>query len=100
MPTARCQKAIQAGSSSKAIMLRPTAAPSVTDVPGYIKVMVELTVVPPGDRFVISTIINADELNDWGVVTDSMTVSPEQRLAKDNHRDSSDCQRRFFGNVG
>lgn len=50
--------------------------PAVTDVPGYIKVMVEPAVVPPGDRFVISTIINADEINDWGVVTDSMTVSP------------------------
>lgn len=59
------------GYNASADSLRPT----VTDIPDYIKVMVEPAVVPPGDRFVISTVIDADKINDWGVVTDSMTVS-------------------------
>lgn len=59
-----------------------TLRPAVTGVPGYIKVMVEPAAVPPGDRFVISTIINADEIGDWGIVTDSMTVSPSASSAE------------------
>lgn len=53
-----------------------TLRPVVGNLPPYIKVLVEPTVVPPGDRFVISTILNADKIDDWGVVTDSMTVAP------------------------
>lgn len=53
-----------------------TLRPVVADVPSYIKVLVEPAVVPPGDRFVISTILNADGTDRWGVVTDSMTVKP------------------------
>lgn len=53
-----------------------TLRPAVSNVPAYIKVLVEPEVVPPGDRFVISTILNGDNVSDWGVVTDSMTVAP------------------------
>lgn len=53
-----------------------TLRPVVADLPPYIKVLVEPAVVPPGDGFVISTVLNASEIDSWGVVTDSMTVSP------------------------
>ncbi|MDE6825013.1 MAG: DUF1573 domain-containing protein [Duncaniella sp.] len=52
-----------------------TLRPSVTCVPDYMKVLVEPATVPPGDRFVISTILNSDKVDGWGVVTDSMTVA-------------------------
>lgn len=53
-----------------------TLRPVVKDVPPYINVLIEPKAVPPGDRFVISTILHSDRINSWGLVTDSMKVSP------------------------
>lgn len=53
-----------------------TLRPVVSDIPPYIKVLVEPAAVPPGDRFVISTVIDSDRIDSWGLVTDSMTVAP------------------------
>lgn len=53
-----------------------TLHPVVDNVPDYIAVTVEPRAVPPGDRFVISTLIYGDKTPNWGLVTDSMTVKP------------------------
>lgn len=53
-----------------------TLRPVVKDVPSYISVLVEPAAVPPGDRFVISTILHSDRIDSWGLVTDSMKVMP------------------------
>ncbi len=53
-----------------------TLRPVVKNKPPYINVIMQPAEVPPGDRFVISTIIHGNKIKDWGIVTDSMTVSP------------------------
>ncbi|MCM1076068.1 MAG: DUF1573 domain-containing protein [Bacteroides sp.] len=53
-----------------------TLRPTVTAIPPYMRVLVEPGTVPPGERFVISTIVNGSMIDDWGVVTDSFNVSP------------------------
>jgi len=53
-----------------------TMRPAVDNVPEYINIIVEPAAVPPGDRFVISAIFHSDRAKEWGLVTDSLTVSP------------------------
>lgn len=53
-----------------------TLRPVVKESPGYISVIVEPSAVPPGDRFVISTIFHSEKAKMWGLVTDSLTVAP------------------------
>lgn len=55
---------------------RDTLRPVVSDVPPYIKTVIEPAAVPPGDRFVISTILDSSGVDSWGVLTDSLTVAP------------------------
>lgn len=52
-----------------------TLRPAVSGVPPYISLLIEPAAVPPGDRFVISTVIDGTKIDDWGIVTDSMTVA-------------------------
>lgn len=55
-----------------------TLRPVVSDVPSYISILVEPAAVPPGDRFVISTILDTDKIDSWGLVTDSLRISPSK----------------------
>lgn len=60
-----------------------TLRPVVAGVPPYIKVVLEPAAVPPGDRFVISTILDSNGIGSWGVVTDSLTVAPSPSSAEE-----------------
>lgn len=53
-----------------------TIRPVVISKPAYINVLMQPAEVPPGDRFVISTVFHSDRLKTWGVVTDSMVIAP------------------------
>lgn len=60
-----------------------TLRPAVKNIPDYINVIVEPAAVPPGDRFVISTIFHGDKVKTWGLVTDSISVSPSSTSTED-----------------
>lgn len=52
-----------------------TLRPVVVSKPDYINVIMEPAEVPPGDRFVLSTVFHGDRVKTWGLVTDSMTIA-------------------------
>lgn len=53
-----------------------TIYPVVKDAPGYINVLVQPAAVPPGEQFIVSTILHSDRCKDWGIVTDSFKLYP------------------------
>lgn len=53
-------------------------APAVTGLPGYIKAIVEPSVVGPGEQFVIFATFDTDRCPTWGIVTDSITIADGQ----------------------
>lgn len=54
-----------------------TIRPRVSGTPRYINVIVQPAVVPPGEQFILSTILHTDQTRQWGVVTDSLTFYPD-----------------------
>lgn len=54
-----------------------TLRPRVENMPKGINVIVQPAVVPPGEQFVISTILHSNQINRWGTVTDSLTFYPD-----------------------
>ncbi len=59
-----------------------TIRPQVISKPSYINVIMQPAEVPPGDRFVISTVFHGDRVKTWGIVTDSMTIAPDAGSAE------------------
>lgn len=53
-----------------------TMHPVVTGVPPYLNVLVQPADVPPGEQFVISTVLHSDRIKDWGILTDSFNIAP------------------------
>lgn len=53
-----------------------TLYPVVKDVPPYINVLIQPVAVPPGEQFVVSTVLHSDKCKEWGIVTDSFKLSP------------------------
>ena len=54
-----------------------TLRPRVEHKPRGINVIVQPAVVPPGEQFVLSTILHSNQINSWGTVTDSLTFYPD-----------------------
>lgn len=54
-----------------------TLRPRVEGAPKYIRVMVQPAVVPPGEQFILSTILHSNMTQQWGVVTDSLMFYPD-----------------------
>ncbi len=53
-----------------------TLYPVVKDVPPYINVLIQPAAVPPGEQFVVSTVMHSDRCKEWGIVTDSFRLYP------------------------
>ncbi|MCM1162886.1 MAG: DUF1573 domain-containing protein [Muribaculaceae bacterium] len=53
-----------------------TIRPRVVSSPKYINVIVQPAVVPPGEQFILSTIFHTDATRQWGILTDSILLSP------------------------
>ncbi len=54
-----------------------TLRPRVEGAPKYINATIQPAVVPPGEQFIISTILHSDRTKDWGIVTDSLMFYPD-----------------------
>lgn len=54
-----------------------TLRPRVEGSPKYIHAMIQPKVVPPGEQFIISTVLHSNESKGWGVVTDSLMFYPD-----------------------
>lgn len=59
-----------------------TIYPVVKDAPQYINVMIQPAAVPPGEQFVVSTVLHSDRCKDWGIVTDSFKLYPSADAAE------------------
>ena len=59
-----------------------TLRPVVKDTPDYIKVLIQPAAVPPGEQFIVSTVLHSDRCKDWGIVTDSFKVYPSADAAE------------------
>lgn len=59
-----------------------TLRPRVENAPKYINVIVQPAVVPPGEQFILSTILHSDGTPQWGVVTDSLVFYPDAKATK------------------
>lgn len=59
-----------------------TLRPRVEGAPKYIKVIVQPAVVPPGEQFILSTILHSNMTPEWGIVTDSMTFYPDAKATE------------------
>lgn len=56
-----------------------TIRPYVTEVPGYINVMIQPVEVPPGEQFIVSTVLHSGaKTPDWGIVTDQFLFHPDR----------------------
>ncbi len=53
-----------------------TIYPVVKDVPPYINILIQPAAVPPGEQFVVSTVLHSERCKDWGIVTDSFKLCP------------------------
>ncbi|MCM1521678.1 MAG: DUF1573 domain-containing protein [Muribaculaceae bacterium] len=53
-----------------------TIRPKVISSPKYINVIVQPATVPPGEQFILSTIFHTDATREWGILTDSILLSP------------------------
>ncbi len=55
-----------------------TIRPRVEDVPSYINVMIQPAAVPPGEQFIISTVLHTGpKTPDWGIATGRFTFYPD-----------------------
>lgn len=54
-----------------------TLRPRVENAPKYIKVIVQPAVVPPGEQFILSTILHSNMTDGWGVTADSLMFYPD-----------------------
>lgn len=54
-----------------------TLRPRVEGAPKYINVMIQPAVVPPGEQFIISTILHSDQTKEWGITADSLMFYPD-----------------------
>lgn len=59
-----------------------TLRPRVEGAPKYIHAMLQPKVVPPGEQFIISTVLHSNEARDWGIVTDSLVFYPDAGSAQ------------------
>lgn len=55
-----------------------TLYPRVEGAPNYVNTIVQPAAVPPGEQFMISTILHSEQTDQWGVVTDSMFFYPDK----------------------
>lgn len=55
-----------------------TIYPVVKNVPPYINILLQPVAVPPGEQFVVSTVLHSDKSKDWGIVTDSFELYPSE----------------------
>ena len=62
-----------------------TLRPHVDGVPKYINVIVQPAVVPPGEQFILSTILHSNQTKEWGITTDSLMFYPDAGMA-DRHK--------------
>lgn len=56
-----------------------TLRPRVEGAPKYIHTIVQPKVVPPGEQFIVSTVLHSNETPSWGITTDSLTFYPDAR---------------------
>ena len=59
-----------------------TLRPRVEGAPKYIKVIVQPAVVPPGEQFILSTILHSNMTPQWGVVADSLMFYPDAKATE------------------
>lgn len=55
-----------------------TLRPRVENAPKGINVIIQPAEVPPGEQFVISTVLHSPQIPRWGTVTDSLTFYPDR----------------------
>ncbi|MCH5325593.1 MAG: DUF1573 domain-containing protein [Duncaniella sp.] len=53
-----------------------TIRPTIIHTPSYISSSIQPPVVPPGEQFIVSTILYTTRTPEWGPVTDSILVAP------------------------
>lgn len=54
-----------------------TLRPRVEGAPKYINALVQPAVVPPGEQFIVSTILHSGQTKEWGITTDSLMFYPD-----------------------
>lgn len=59
-----------------------TLRPRVEGAPKYLRVIVQPAVVPPGEQFILSTILHSNQIREWGVVTDSLMFYPDAKATE------------------
>ncbi len=59
-----------------------TLRPRVEGAPKHIKVIVQPAVVPPGEQFILSTILHSNMTPQWGIATDSLMFYPDARATE------------------
>lgn len=59
-----------------------TLRPRVANPPKGIVVSVQPAEVPPGQQFILSTILHSNRIDRWGTVTDSLTFYPDATAAE------------------
>lgn len=58
-----------------------TIYPVVKNVPSYINVLLQPAAVPPGEQFVVSTVLHSEACKEWGIVTDELNIYPDASAA-------------------
>lgn len=59
-----------------------TLRPRVKNAPKGINVMMQPAEVPPGEQFIISTVLHSQQIPRWGTVTDSLTFYPDRNATQ------------------
>ena len=59
-----------------------TLRPRVEQVPKYVTAIVEPSVVPPGERFAVATVINTGKADTWGDLDGLMLLYPDKSSAE------------------
>lgn len=59
-----------------------TLRPRIEGAPKYIRTIVQPAVVPPGEQFILSTILHSNQTPQWGVVADSLMFYPDARASE------------------
>ena len=59
-----------------------TLRPRVEGAPKYINVIVQPAVVPPGEQFILSTVLHSNRTPEWGITTDSLMFYPDAAVAE------------------
>lgn len=59
-----------------------TIYPRVEKAPKYINVIVQPAAVPPGEQFILSTILHSNQTPSWGLTTDSLMLFPDRNATE------------------